>query len=255
MPRIDAYLVANARNHDTDFARLELLKLLAEDDDVRVRVGETFADTEGIGAADFLVTYTCNLRPQPAEEEALEAFVTNGGRWLALHATNAILDFTPEGIIAPRGYNTFMETLGSRFISHPPIEPYTVAVSNPSHPLVSGIEPFETPDELYLCEYWPGLAPLLETRFTGSFGGGYIEHDFPDEEPRLVAYLRPLGAGEVYYLTLGHSCGKYDMQPMRDVTPVVRGSWELPVFYELVRRGLEWAKAPARARIATSGCS
>ncbi|MXW25586.1 MAG: ThuA domain-containing protein, partial [Dehalococcoidia bacterium] len=118
MPRIDAYLVANARFHDTDFARLELLKLLHEDDDVRVRVAESFADTEGVRAADILVTYTCDLRPEPEEEEALRAFVEGGGRWVALHATNALLDFGPEGIIAPRICDTFMETLGSRFISH-----------------------------------------------------------------------------------------------------------------------------------------
>jgi hypothetical protein len=31
--RIDVYLVVNARYHDTSFARLELLKLLAEHED------------------------------------------------------------------------------------------------------------------------------------------------------------------------------------------------------------------------------
>ena len=36
--RIDAYLVTGGKYHDVDFARLELLKLLAEHDDVRVRV-------------------------------------------------------------------------------------------------------------------------------------------------------------------------------------------------------------------------
>ena len=35
--RIDCVLVAGGRFHDIDFARLELLKLLAEDERVRVR--------------------------------------------------------------------------------------------------------------------------------------------------------------------------------------------------------------------------
>ena len=43
---VRAYLVANARYHDTDFARLELLGLLAEDPDVRTRVADSFADTD-----------------------------------------------------------------------------------------------------------------------------------------------------------------------------------------------------------------
>ena len=37
-----AYLLANARFHDTDFARLELLKLLSELEDVRTRVRKNF---------------------------------------------------------------------------------------------------------------------------------------------------------------------------------------------------------------------
>ena len=248
MPRIDVYLIANARFHDTDYARLELLKLLAEDGEVRVRVAESFADTEAIAAADALITYTCDLRPQPAEEEALRAFVAGGGRWVALHATNALLDFGPEGIVAPRICDTFMDTLGSRFISHPPIQPFQVTVSAPDHPLVAGIEPFEASDEIYLCEYAPeGVTPLLETRFSGAFEAGYVENDWPDDDPRLIAYLRELGEGAVFYLTLGHSCSKYDMQPLVEEAPIVRGSWEHPAFRELLRRGLAWATAPARA--------
>jgi len=237
-----AYLVANARYHDTDFARLRLLEVLAEDADVRTRVAENFADTEAIAKADFLVTYTCDLRPTEPQELALRDFVSAGGRWLALHGTNAILDFGPKGIQCPRTHTTFMETLGSRFIAHPAIQPYRVTVSDPEHPLVKGIEPFEASDEIYLCEYYGEIEPLLETRYTGTFSAGYVENEWLTDEPRLVAYTHPVGEGEVLYITLGHCCGKYDMRPIRDVTEVVRGSWENPAFRELLRRGLRWAK-------------
>ena len=40
--RIDVYLICNAKYHDTNFARLELLKLLAEHEDVVVRVAEDY---------------------------------------------------------------------------------------------------------------------------------------------------------------------------------------------------------------------
>ena len=245
---IRAYLVANARFHDTDFARLQLLQLLAEDDNIRVRVAETFADTAALAEADFLVTYTCDLRPQPAEEAALQDFVRAGGRWLALHATNAMLDFREEGIVCPREHQTFMETLGSRFLSHPPAMPYTVTVSDPTHPFVQGIEPFETTDELYLCEYFGAITPLLETRWHGTFEGRYVERTWPDDDPRLVAYTHALGAGAVLYLTLGHCHGKYDMRPLVEIAEPARGSWDLPVFSELLRRGIAWAKEPATAR-------
>jgi type 1 glutamine amidotransferase len=238
---IRAYLVANARYHDTDFARLELLKLLAEDENVRTRVADSFADTRSLSRSEFLVTYTCDLRPSEAEERALHDFVSGGGRWVALHGTNALLDFTRDGVICPRTHDTFMQTLGSRFIAHPPIQPYEVRVSDPDHPLVRGIEPFQASDEIYLCEYYGEVTPLLETRYTGSFQG-YVEGEWTQDEPRLVAYTHPVGAGEVLYITLGHCCGIHDMRPVQEVAEVVRGSWENPVFLELLRRALRWAK-------------
>lgn len=237
-----AYLVANARYHDTDYARLRLLELLAEDERVRTRVADSFADTGAIAAADFLVTYTCDLRPSDEEALALRDFVASGGRWLALHGTNALLDFTAEGIRSPRTHTTFMETLGSRFLSHPPIQPHRITVSDPEHPLVAGIAPFEASDEIYLCEYYGEIHPLLETRYTGTFQAGYVENEWPEDEPRLVAYTHPVGEGEVLYITLGHCCGRYDMQPIQEVAEVVRGSWEDPTYLELLRRAIRWAQ-------------
>lgn len=235
------HLVANARYHDTDYARLRLLSLLGEFPDIRTTVAQTFADTASLNAADTLVTYTCDLRPTDQEQQQLRDFVTAGGRWIALHATNALLDFGAAGVKHAPGHDVFMDTLGSRFIAHPRIEPYTVTVSDPAHPLVAGIDPFEATDELYLCHYHADVEPLLETRYTGTFRGGYIDNEWPDDDPRLVAYLRPLGAGSVYYLTLGHCCGVHDMQPLQDVAEVVRGSWESPVFLDLLRRAIQWA--------------
>ena len=57
----NAYLVAGGRYHDIDFARAEILKLLAEEPEIRTRVAEDYADTVSISAADFLVTYTCDV--------------------------------------------------------------------------------------------------------------------------------------------------------------------------------------------------
>jgi type 1 glutamine amidotransferase len=238
---LHAYLVANARYHDTDYARLQLLELLAEHDEVRTRVADSYANVDAIAASDFLLSYTCDLRPSDSEAEALRDFVASGKRWVALHGTNAILDFTAEGISCPRNHETYMETLGSRFLSHPPIQPYTVTVSNPSHPLVRDIEAFEASDEIYLCEYYGEIEPLLETRYTGTFNTGYVENEWPTDEPRLVAYTHPVGSGEVLYITLGHCCGKYDMRPMQAEAEVVRGSWAHPTYRELLRRALRWA--------------
>lgn len=238
---IQALLVAGGKWHDIDFARSEILKLLGEFPRVRTRVAEDFRDCEALSETDFLVTYTCDLRPSATEEQALADFVRRGGRWFALHGTNSVMEFLAEGVAVPRTHALLMETLGSRFIAHPPIAPYTVEVAAPDHPLVRGIGPFQVEDELYLCEYYGRLEPLLETHFTGK-AHGFAEDDWPDDEARLVMYVKRVGAGEVLYLTLGHCRGRYDMRPLMEEYPQVeRGSWELPVFYELLRRGLSWA--------------
>jgi hypothetical protein len=49
-PRIDCVLICGGVWHDMDFARLELLKLLAEDPRVRTRVFENYDNIDAIEA-------------------------------------------------------------------------------------------------------------------------------------------------------------------------------------------------------------
>jgi type 1 glutamine amidotransferase len=144
--------------------------------------------------------------------------VSAGKKWLALHGTNSALDFTPDGVNSPRCFPRFVELLGSQFIAHPPIQPYTVETVAPDHPLVSGVGEFQVDDELYLSEMHGEIEPLLATHFSGE-ASGFVEKDWPGDEPRVVAYLHPVGAGMVYYRAT-------------------------PQYYELLRRGIQWAKAP-----------
>ncbi|HEY7979412.1 MAG TPA: ThuA domain-containing protein [Rhizomicrobium sp.] len=240
--KIKVALVAAGKYHDIDFARLEILKLLAEDERVRVRVFEDYSNIAAIRESDFLVTYTCDVMPRLDEQEALRAYVEGGGRWYALHGTNSILRFLADGRVdSPRWAPHFMETLGTMFIAHPPISPYKVTVADPSHSLVKGVTPFETNDELYLVETYGRLHVLLETEFEGE-ATGFVEKDWKKAK-HPVFYLHSVGKGAVLYLTLGHCRGHYDMQPLMDFYPQVeRCAWDLPVFYDLLRRGLAWAK-------------
>ena len=58
--RKDVYLVVGGKYHDFDFARLELLKLLAEHDVIRVKVANDYSDVDAMCESDLLVTYTCD---------------------------------------------------------------------------------------------------------------------------------------------------------------------------------------------------
>ena len=55
--RLDVYLVAGGLYHNIDYARLELLKLLAEQPRLKVKVGADYSDIDAICEADFIITY------------------------------------------------------------------------------------------------------------------------------------------------------------------------------------------------------
>lgn len=240
--RLNCVLIAGGLYHDFDFARLELLKLLAEDPRVRTRVFEDYGNLDAIRQADFLITYTCDVMPPIDVQEALRDWVRDGGRWYALHGTNSVLRLFDNGLYgAPRWAPLMMETLGTQFIAHPPIAPYRVEVADADHPLTAGIAPFETTDELYLMERHGDLHVLLDTAFAGE-ATGFDEHQWA-EDRHPVLYIKAQGKGAVLYNTLGHCRGHYDMQPFLDWWPQVdRCAWDLPVFHDLLRRGIAWAK-------------
>ena len=238
--RIDCILVAAGKYHDIDFARLELLKLLGEDMRFRVRVFEDYENLEAIQAADCIVTYTCDVVPSLAAQEVLKEWLNAGGRWYALHGTNSILRMLDDGLWdAPRWAPAFMDLLGSQFISHPPIEPYKVTVTQPDHPLVKDVDAFETTDELYHLETHGDLDVLMEAECDQPSTGFVEADDAHGTHP--VFYIKEHGKGAVLYLTLGHCRGHYDLQPALDWWPTVdRCAWDLPVFYKLLRRGINW---------------
>ena len=251
--RINVVLVAGGEWHDIDFARRELLGLLAEHDEFRVRCQADYEDTAWLepgaeGEARVLVSYTCNVRPSDRAQRVVREWVERGGRMVALHGTSSVLEKTERGWAAPRDLPLWTDTLGSQFIAHPPIAPYTVRNVAPDHWLVRGIEAFDATDELYLNEYpdRAALVPLLQTSYQGD-ARGFVEGDWNDTDPEhLVMYVRALGSGAVLYNTLGHCRGHYDMAPLLAYYPKVdRCAWDLPQFHELLRRSLRWSRGEA----------
>src|SRR3546814_7984933 len=87
-PRINCVLICGGVWHDMDFARLELLKLLAEDQRVRTRVFENYETLDALREADILITYTCDVTPSLTAPELLRGWLANGGTWYDLHRPN-----------------------------------------------------------------------------------------------------------------------------------------------------------------------
>lgn len=188
-------------------------------------------------AHDFLVTYTCDLLPTAPALAALDGFVAGGGRWLALHASNAVL---AAPVIAggkwgtPNRYPEFFRLLGSRFLAHPPLHEFTVEPAGASHPLTRGIEAFRVTDELYVCEWFEPVDVLLTARFGGPCPAFDIGADVPAAEHPLM-YTKPHGEGQVCVLTLSHANGA---EPGRALH---RGAWTSGMFRLLLSHALAWA--------------
>jgi type 1 glutamine amidotransferase len=212
-----------ARNHDFDFARRRLLDALYAAGDIRTDV---FQDYDRCDAGDLLVSYTSQVPVGDEQCAALRRFLDRGGRWFAVHASNSMRD-NPHlpGI------------LGSRFITHPPYLHFNVQVMTKDDPLLNGIEDFEVDDELYIIEHSPDIEVLLQSEWGGQAGGRSFDHDV-----RPLMYRYPVGEGGVVYLALGHCNRAFDKpRPEMPDAPDRRGPWELPIYKELIRRGIDWA--------------
>lgn len=216
------------RNHDFDFARIRLAQAIYDAGDIRT---DCFIDYENVAAlqgSNLLVSYTSQVPVSEAASTALQGFLERGGRWFALHASNSV------------GSNTIVpQIMGTRFITHPPYRRFRVDITRRDDPLLQDIAPFEIDDELYCIETMrDDIEVLMHCRWGGeAFGGRMMETtDWP------LMYRRRVGAGGVLYLALGHANRPYD-KPFADGPdqPDHRGPWDVPVFREIVRRGVEWA--------------
>jgi type 1 glutamine amidotransferase len=240
---MQVHLIAAGKYHDIDFARLELLKLLAEIPEIRTSVAMDFSNAGRLDEADLLITYTCDLVPKASQVGALTGFLERGGRWLALHGTNSILRFDSEGKVeTPDEAPRFMALLGTRFRGHPPIEPFKVEISQ-EHALTAGYRSFSTLDELYLCDTTADIDVLMHSDFAGGHCADFAEPDFAAQRVPIL-YLRQLGKGAVLYCSLGHCRGHYDLRPLAPFWPrVQRCSWDYPEYLEILRRGIRWGVA------------
>lgn len=216
------------RNHDFDLARLRLAQALYDANGIRVDCFQNYEDEAAILAGDLLVTYTSQVAVSDAACATLQRYLEQGGRWFALHGSNSVLQ-NPH----------LPQILGTRFLSHPPYQRFTVQVTRPGDPLLEGIVPFDVEDELYCIENWThDIEVLLHTRWGGeAFGGRKFE-----VADRTLMYRRRVGEGGVLYLALGHANRPYDKPfPHLPDQPPHRGPWDLTVYRTLIERGVEWA--------------
>lgn len=246
--------------HDMDYARLRLLQLIAEYDNLHATVANDFADVnKWLPGCRLLVTYVAGPFPDEQQNEFINQWLEAGGRWLALHGTSGGKAVRlSEGMGRKMVKSDHHATLGSFFLNHPPIRKFKVSVVDREHPLTRGLpEEFEVMDELYLIELLDPHAHILLTTeleqdpSPPGFGFKYDEDTSlqPDGKTRVLGYVRDMGKGAVAYFALGHCHSpSSNVQPFVDPgvaadgqTPLLfRGSWETQPFGQLLQNAVRW---------------
>jgi len=143
-----------------------------------------------------------------------QACVDGGAGLVLLHfACGAFQDWPEFRNIAGRVWDPKLR-------GHDPFGKFRVEIAKPEHPIMQGLKPFETTDELYTCLVGDKPIEVLATAKSKVDG-----KDYP------MAFVLTYGKGRVFHCVLGHD------------VPSIKN----PPVAELFRRGTAWAAGLAPA--------
>jgi type 1 glutamine amidotransferase len=102
--------------------------------------------------------------------------------------------------------------VGGQWVAHPGnIIDYRVTVTRPDDPIMAGISDFPYRSEQYYMHVDPSNEVLATTRFSGEY------LDFIDGVEMPVVWKKRFGQGRVFYSSLGHQAGEFDVPEMRTI--------------------------------------
>jgi uncharacterized protein len=158
--------------------------------------------------------------PGPKARSNLQKFVADGKGLVLVHfACGAFQDWPEFRSLAGRGWDPKLR-------GHDPHGQFRVDIIKPDHPIMQGLESFDTIDELYTCLAGDRPIELLATSKSKVDG-----KDYP------MAFVHIYGRGRVFHCPLGHD---------------VR-AFAAPNVQALFRRGAAWcAQLPLRSYAAPS---
>ncbi len=246
--------------HDHDYARLRILELL-EEKGLPASVGNDFSEVATwLPRSRLLITYVAGPYPNDEQNRVVRDWISEGGRWLALHGTSGGRAARVPGERQRTMVKTsHHETLGGFFINHPPVRRYRIDIHDHHNPLLKDLpDSFETTDELYMIEVADPAASdiLLTTELEKDpsppgFGFSYEKDTSlqPDGKTRILGYTRKLGAGAVTYIAPGHChTPATNSQPFVDASvapdgttpPTLRATWETVEYRQILRNAITW---------------
>ncbi|MFA6561855.1 MAG: ThuA domain-containing protein [Verrucomicrobiia bacterium] len=178
--------------------------------DVRVIEDANFLDSTALDRYQVVVLHYMNWKtpgPGEAARANLKRFVENGGGLVMVHfACGAFMEWPEFVNLAGRVWNPKLR-------GHDPRGPFKVEIVQPDHPIMKGMQPFETEDELYTC--LDGNVPIEVLAKAVSK---------VDKKDYAMAFVLNVGKGRVFHSPLGHDVKAFN-----------------PAVLELFRRGTAWA--------------
>jgi putative membrane-bound dehydrogenase-like protein len=158
-------------------------------------------NTDNLNKYDGLVIYANHDFLAPEQEKALQQFLAQGKGLIPLHSATGCF----------KNSDWYINTIGGQFASHGTGD-FNSKIIDPSHPIMEGLEDFETWDETYVHQRLnPEITVLMER----------VEGDH--REP--YTWVLEQGKGRVFYTAYGHN----------------DSTWTNPHFLKLVENGIFWA--------------
>lgn len=150
---------------------------------------------------DGLMIYANHEQISPEQEKALKDYIQGGKALIPIHSASFCF----------QNSDWYISAVGGQFSTHGTGD-FTVDIIDGEHPVMAGIEEFETWDETYVhAKVNPDKHVLMER----------VEGD--KREP--YTWVRNEGEGRVFYTAYGHN----------------EKTWEKKEFQELVANGILWA--------------
>ena len=173
---------------------------------------DSFLDAELMGSLDMVVPmYTMSTITREQEKGLLDAVREGGVNVGGWHGGMAD---------AFRNNTEYQFMVGGQWVAHPGnIIDYRVNITNHEHPITAGLEDFDMHSEQYFMHVDPSNKVLATTTFNADHA------PWIDGTVMPVIWTKTYGKGKVFYTSLGHVIGDFDVPEAREIT----------------RRGLLWA--------------
>ena len=196
------FLGHDSKHHDSETYAPLLASALAKDG-INVTYTSDPADLnrETLAPYDALLLYANHDSITASQEKALFDFVESGKGFLPIHCASYCF----------RNSDAFVALVGAQFKEHG-TGTFTADIIEADHPVMQGLEPFETWDETYVHTLHNDDRTLLMERVEG-------DHREP------WTWTRTHGDGRIFYTAYGHD----------------ERTWSHPGFHTLVKNGLLWA--------------